>query len=75
MEKEFKSLSDKESSVQLGGGSLLIYYPPKDVKEFIRQRVYDATKLLALFNQGKLTSIDLREHRQNIKEKAGGKLV
>ncbi len=32
-------------------------------------------KLIALFNQGKLTSVDLREHRQKIKDDAGEKLI
>ncbi len=46
-----------------------------DVKEFIKQRLYDATKLLALFNQDKLTSAHLREHRQQIKDDAGEGLI
>ncbi len=50
-------------------------YWKEDVKEFIRRRIYDSTKLLSLFNQGKLTSIELREHRQKIKDEAGNKLL
>ena len=43
----------------------------EDVKQFVKNRIYDSTKLLALFNQGKLTSMHLREHRQTIKDDAG----
>ena len=50
------------------------FYPEKDVKEFVKKRIYDATMLLGLFNSGKLTSIDLREHRQRIKDDAGSAL-
>ena len=46
-----------------------------DVKEFIGKRLYGATRLLALFNQGKLRAIHLREHRQDIKDGAGEDLV
>lgn len=44
-------------------------------KEFIEERVYDSTKLLALFNKGELTAGDLRANRRKIKEEAGDKLL
>jgi len=69
------SLSDKIYLQAPGSVRLPDSIAVKDVKEFIEQRIYDATKLLALFNQGKLTSADLREHRQKIKEEAGKKLT
>ncbi len=50
-------------------------YSEKNVKEFIKRRIMESTKLLALFNQDKLNSIDLREHRQNIKDDAGEELI
>ncbi len=50
-------------------------YSEKDVKEFIQKRIMESTKLIALFNQDKLTSMDLREHRQGIKDDAGDKLI
>lgn len=46
----------------------------KKVKEFVKRRIYESTKLLALFNQDKLTSMDLKEHRQRIKDEAGSEL-
>ena len=47
----------------------------EDVKEFVRKLIFDSTMLLGLFNTKKLTSIDLREHRQLIKDLAGEKLT
>ena len=44
-------------------------------KEFIKKRLFDATMLLGMFNAGTLTSIDLREHRQRIKDEAGENLI
>lgn len=45
------------------------------IKEFIKRRIFDATMLLGKFNAGELTSIDLREHRQRLKDEAGDKLI
>lgn len=66
------SLSDKIWNDGAEGCHDMCY--AKDVKWFVKQRIYDATRLLALFNQDKLTSSDLREHRQKIKDEAGDKL-
>ncbi len=42
------------------------------VRDIIPQLVMEATKLLALFNTNKLTSLDLREHRQYMKDLSDG---
>ncbi len=69
MSEEF-NLSEKEN-----GCYGCEEYPKKNVKEFVKQRIFDATRLLALFNQDKLTSEILREHRQKIKDAAGERLI
>lgn len=69
-EKEFK-LDEKIMNGKEEWG--WVHYT--DIKEFIKRRIMESTRLLALFNQGKLTSIDLREHRQRIKDDAGNKLI
>lgn len=61
-------MSLREKRIGCGSGRS---YLEEDVRDFVKQRIYDATKLIALFNQGKLTSVDLREHRQKIKDDAG----
>ena len=60
---------------QLHGNGITKYYPEENVRKFVKRRIMESTKLLALFNQGKLTSMDLREHRQHIKDDAGDKLI
>ncbi len=65
------NLSKKIQEESIGMDCVLISY----IRKFIEKRINESTKLLALFNQGKLTSMDLREHRQNIKDDAGDKLI
>ena len=64
-----------DEKICFGQGDVKDVYPEEDVKQFIKERLHDATKLLALFNKGILNSNDLREHRQKIKNDAGKGLI
>ena len=76
------SLSDKElaycgivSGLKPYQKKIIEDYFDVKFKDFIQERVFDATRLLGLFNAGNLTSVDLREHRQKIKDEAGDALI
>ena len=64
------TLSNKGKSI----GGIKVYVN-RDIKEFIKKRKMDLTKILGMFNAGTLTSEEIRLCRIALEEEAGAELI